>query len=264
MITAEESYSNIVKRFEEKTGHTIQPGSAIDMFLSAVGDGFGIAHQTIEDNKTPYIYTDLKGSELDDLGTFFSCPREANETDSTYLYRLMNWNLRVESGNKTAINDALYTLTNASYAKAIPQTKGCNTVTVYIIPNEYTDTVIEAAITEVKARLDGRFSFGTYVEYTVPDIRSVQIYAAVDSTSGDVTALKTAIAAKIAAYVNGIAPGEYLKVGAINKIGCNEANVDYFTVTSVLVDDDEIETTEVLQELTTKFLYDRILWVEGV
>lgn len=264
MITAEESYSSIIKRFEEKTGHAIQTGSAIDMFFSAVGDGLGLAHQAIEDGKTPYIFTSLKGGELDDFGLFFDLPRNANETDATYLYRLMNWKQSAESSNTVAINDALYTLTNASYAKAVPKTKGCNTATIYIIPNEYTDETIEAAIAEVKARVAGKTSFGMHIEYTVPDIRSVQIYAAIGSANGDVALLKKTIADKIAVYINGIAPGEYLQTGTINKIGCNEANVDYFAVTSVLVDNDEIETTAVMQELTTKFLYDRIFWIEGV
>ena len=264
MITAEESYANLKERYKTKTGHSIQAGSAIDMFFSAIGDGFGIAHQTIEDNKNPHIYSSLEGEDLDDVGIFFDCPREVGEADATYLYRMKNWKLRSECSNDTAISNALFNLVNASYAKLIPQTKGCNTATIYIIPNDYSDETISAAVAEVKGKIAGLTSFGSYVEYTVPDIKGVQIYAALTTANGDEAQLKNAVAQKIASYVNAIAPGEYLRVGKINKIGCDETNVNYFSVTSLIVDDEEIEDTEVLQELTTKLLFDRILWIGGL
>lgn len=262
MITAEESYTSLVAGFKEKTGHVVQTGSAIDMFFSAVADGFGIAHQAIEDNKNPHIYTALTGSDLDDVGTFFNCPRETDESDATYLYRLMHWVLRAETSNETAIGDTLYNLTNASYAKFIAKTKGCGTGTVYIIPNDYDDETIAAAIAEVKAKVEAVKSAGLYIEYTVPDVRGVTLYAAMTTTNGDIAQLKYTVSTKIAAYVNGIAPGDYLKVGTINKIGCNETNVDYFCIASLVIDEEEIEDTQVLQELKTKFLFDRILWIE--
>ena len=262
MITAEEAYASLTASFKTKTGHTIQTGSAIDMFFSAVADGLGIAHQKIEDNKNPHIYSALTGSDLDDVGIFFNCPRETNESDATYLYRLMHWVLRTETSNETAIGDALYNLTNASYAKLVAKDKGCNTATIYIIPNDYDDETIAAAVAEVKEKVKNVIPAGLYIEYTVPNIRAVTIYAAMSTTNGDLTQLKYTLATKIAAYVNGIAPGDYLKVGTINKMGCNETNVDYFCVASLVIDDDEIEDTQVLQELKTKFLFDRILWIE--
>lgn len=262
MITAEESYASLLNSFKKKTGHVVQIGSAIDMFFSAVADGFGTAHQTIENNKNPHIYTSLTGSDLDDVGIFVNCPREVNETDATYLYRLMHWVLRTETSNNTAIDDTLYNLTNASYAKFIAKTKGCGTGTVYIIPNSYNDDTISAAIAEVKTKVEAVKDAGIYIEYVVPNVRGVTLYIAMTTTNGDLTQLKFTLSTKIADYVNSIAPGDYLKIGTINKMGCNEINVDYFCVASLVIDGEEIEDTQVLQELKTKFLFDRILWIE--
>ena len=88
--TFSQIYDSIKNKFFEKTGLDIERGSIIDMFTSSIASEIGDAHQTIEDNKKPYLFTTQSGDELDSTGYFVSCPRHNNENDANYLSRLIN------------------------------------------------------------------------------------------------------------------------------------------------------------------------------
>ena len=52
-----EIYESIKSKFYNKTKLDIEKGSVIDMFVSSVAGELEDAHQTIEDNKKPYLFT---------------------------------------------------------------------------------------------------------------------------------------------------------------------------------------------------------------
>lgn len=90
IITLNEIYSNLKSKFYNKTKIDIKKGSVIDMFINSIADQFFSAHEIIENNKKPYLFTKQTGDELDDTGVFVSCPRLEDESDENYLYRLMS------------------------------------------------------------------------------------------------------------------------------------------------------------------------------
>ena len=61
----------------------------------------------IEENKNPYLFTNTYGEDLDSLGYWVNLPREADETDEHYKYRLKDWMLTSESSNTRAIENSI-------------------------------------------------------------------------------------------------------------------------------------------------------------
>lgn len=259
MKTSDTIQKDIAARFEEKTRKKIKEGSVIDMYNVSVSETLEDVYQEIEDSKNPHIFTGLVGQELDDTGFWVDCPRHVDENDQNYMYRLMNWMLKNEASNTTAIQDSLLNLTFASNADYIPFTKGSGTATCYVIPKFYDATTISSALAEVASIVKKIASPSLFVEYIIPAIRAVKLQIFIEST-GDMVLIKSNIQQKIKEYINTVPPGQFLKVGEINKIGVNEPNVDYFSVLSLIIDNEEVKDIEVLQEIDSKFLFDEMIW----
>lgn len=259
MKTSEEVYESLKSNFENKINDTIQTGSVIDIYNKTIADECQDMYQYIEDNKNPYLFTNTFGDDLDSLGYWVNLTRLENETDEHYKYRLKDWLLTSEASNTTAISNSLLNPQYASNIQYVPYTYGSGTATCYIIPIEYEEKTIQAALEEAADLLANVISPSLYVEYIVPSIRGVRLHCFL-STSGDETAIKNNIALKIQEYINGIAPGDNLSVGEIIRLGINETGVEYFNVISLYVDEEQVTDIELIQELETKFLFDTILW----
>lgn len=264
MKSLQEIYNDIKSRFFKDTGIDIERGTAIDYFVLASSDMIAEAHQVIEDNKTPHIYSSLSGTRIDDMGILCGVTRKADESDKNFLYRLINWNVSNKAANNTAIETALMNLKNSSNVTYVPHAFGCGTAAAYIIPHIMDETNIELATNEVKSVLADVVSPSTYIEYIVPILREVRITCSFKAIAADKEAIKSNISSKIVSYVNGIAPGDNLEIGHINKIGIEEPNVQYFNVTSLNIDGKEIGEVSVLQKVESKFITteDSIIWVE--
>lgn len=260
MITLDEIQQKIMLRFKEKTGKTIQEGSAIDMYSIAISESMLDVYTEIENAKNPHIFTNLTGGHLDNTGYWVNLPRAAGESDSSYIYRLMNWMTTNESSNSSAIKNALLNLEYASNVEYVPFAKGSGTACCYVIPITYDDISIAKALSETEAIVKKIASPSLYVEYIVPTIRSVKLFVYISITDGDEIIVKASVAAKIKSYINSLAPGEFLKIGYINKIGIDHQYVDYFNVVSLMIDNSESLTSSVMQEVDTKLLYDEIIW----
>lgn len=255
-------YEDLNSKFEEKSNLKIQDGTVLDFYSLATSDVIEEAHKQIEDNKNPHLYTGLKGKELDELGIFLNIPREANEEDDSYLFRMMNWKDSSEASNYTAIEVALMNMDYASHVNYIPLTQGCGTATAYIIPKSYDGDMPDKAIYETINRLEKVTSPSTFITYTIPDPRPVNLVFHISSTDGDIELIKSNIEAKVKEYTNNLAPGEYFDIGLINKIGVNEPNVDFFRVSQVYISQETISDLKVLQVIDSKFIYDDIVWWE--
>ena len=262
MRTISDIYQSIQNKFASWTGKQIQPGSVIDFYTMAVSETMQDAHQEIEDNRNPHIFTRLTGQELDDTGFFVNCPRIPGEDDRSYLWRIINWLPRVESSNTIAIRSSLTNLTHASSAEFVPYSHGTGTATLYVVPKTYDTETAAKALEEAMNRLEPVKSPGLYIEYIVPAIRSVRPIVLMETSGGDTALIRSNIEAKVADYVNAIAPGDWLEIGNINRIGLDESLVRYFSVLSVYVNGVETKDTSILQELTGKFLFDTITWIE--
>lgn len=264
--TFNEIYNSIKDKFYKRTKLDIEKGSVIDMFTASIADEISQAHQTIEDNKKPYLFTTQTGDELDSTGYFVSCPRYEGESDSNYLSRLIKWNANNASCNSTAIDNACKSLKYSNAANYVSYTKGVGTGTIYLIPLSYTPEDIELCLNEAQEKVSVVINPASRVEFKVPEPRYVRLVAYIDfKEDSDEALIKKNLIQKIKDYINSIAPGDKLYLGQINKIGLSPKEVEYFNVVQVYVNDDEATDFEILQTTEAKFLFDEIIWwnVEG-
>lgn len=258
--SAEEIYSSILDDFKTNTGKEFRSGTVMSYFTSAMARAMEIGHTVIEAAKNPHIYTNLEGDNLDKMGVFVGVPREENETDKNYLYRIMNWKYLKAGANLTAVNDSLLNLTYASDAKYYPGIYGAGTGVVYVIPTEYTEETIQKALEEAKERIYDVISPELYTQYVIPTPVPVKVVAKLVTEDGDINYLKDLIAEKVKTYVNAIAPNDYLSVGTINKEIIQIDNVDYFSVNGIYVNGTLTTDLKILQILETKLLFEEINW----
>lgn len=264
--TFNEIYNNIKESFYNKTKIGIAKGSVIDMFVNAVSDQFYDIHKTIEENKTPYIFTKQTGELLDETGKFISCPRLEDETDENYFARMVSWNANNASCNATSIHNKCKELELTSYANYVPYTQGIGTATIFLIPKDYDKA--DEAINEAVQKVSIVINPSSRVEFKVPTPQYVQLVAYLDVNDAyNEDTIKQEINLKVKEYINSVAPGSYMYIGEINKIGINIEGVEYFNVVQVYIDGEECTDFEILQVNTseTKFIFDEIIWwnVEG-
>lgn len=265
MKNFQEIYDSIKKKVYEKTEIDIKQGTVLDYVLLASSEIISEAYKEIEDNKTPHIYTSLEGEKLDDMAILCGLTRKENESDKNFLYRLVNWNTANKSSNLSAIETVLMTLEYSSNVTYVPHAYGCGTSAAYIIPKIMTEENKALAIEETKKALKAVTSPSTYIDYIIPTILDVKLSILFKTDDGDKTSLKNILSKKIADYVNSIAPGDYLEIGQINKIGINENNIDYFNVSAIMINGKEVGDIEILQKIESKFLLSEInsiTWVE--
>ena len=261
MKTRDTIYSEIVERIEAATKKKLRKGSMDDFEILGISSAMEAMYQSIEDMRNPHVYSRLTGEELDDLGFFFSCPRLTNETDTDYFSRMINWKKRIQAGNRTAIDDSVTQLTYASIAKHFPLTHGCNTGTIYIVPKTFDDETIAKAKAEVQERVEKILSPGHVMFYIVPEIRYVSLLINI-KTTGDLALAKNNITKRMKEYINSIAPGQYLEAGTINAIGQDETGVSFFQLLSFEIYGAENLSTQIMQEMQKKFLYNTTTWIE--
>lgn len=259
-----EIHEQIKLRFNYYTKNNITNNSVMDLYALAIADVLEKLYIEIEAAKMPHLYTKLNEKSLDDLGFLLATPREINESDAQYLYRLMNWKYSAESSNSRAINTALLNRTYASHAEYIPMTNGSGTGTVYIIPKTYDEReVVGNSIKECIEVMQKISSKSVYVEYVVPEPRGVTLHIGITFDElGDKDIIKSNIESLIKEYVNNIPPNRNLLVGEINKIGVKHDYVKYFTLLQAFIGDKETKSTEILQRLEDKYLLKEIIWSE--
>lgn len=261
IITISEIYEKLKNRFYDKTKVDVKKGSVIDMFFNSVSDQFYSIYETIEENKKPYLFTQQKGEELDDTGAFVGEVRLDNETDENYLYRLMTWPLNHASCNATSIDNKCKELVYSTGHNYVPYTKGIGTGTIYLIPLSYSDEDIELAINEAVEKVSLVIDPTSRVEFRVPDPIDIKLVAYLDTKKdSDKDSIKNQITQKIKDYINGIAPGDYMYLGEINKLGLEVDNVEYFNIVQVYENEEEATDFEILQTTVAKFLFDQIIW----
>lgn len=261
--SATEIYTDINEAFYKATGKDYRAGSALGFFTDAVSRSLEAAHNEIDNNKNPHIYTNLSGTDLDKFGTMVNIPRESFENDNTYLYRLLNWTYLKAGANKTSINDSLLNLTYSSNAEYYPGVYGAGTGIVYIIPKEYETDTMQKALEEAKERIADVISPESYTEYIIPTPIAVKIVCYLTSKYGDIAYLKSQAESVIKEYVNGIAPNDYLSIGEINKMIINMNSVDMFSVDGIYLDDTRNYSNKIMQDIETKLLFDSIVWEDG-
>ena len=261
-----EIYNSIKDKFFKKTNLDIEKGTVIDMFISSVSSEIEEAHQTIEDNKKPYLFTNQSGDELDSTGYFVSCPRYDNESDSNYFYRMKNWMANNATCNATSISNACKKLKYSKASNYVPYTKGVGTGTIYLIPLSYEDRDKELCINEAKEEVSKVINPSSIIEIKIPDPKYVRLVAYIDISDGaDELIVKSDIIKDVEEYINSIPPGDKLYLGRINKIGLSYKEVEYFNIVQIYIDDDESTDFEILQTVEAKFIFNDIIWwnVEG-
>ena len=259
MKALKEIYDSLYSFFKKRTNLDIAKGSVLDSYFLASAEGIHEAYDEIEKNKNPHIFTNLKGKDIDSMGILVGCARRNNESDSNYLYRMINWNTNNQCANASAIEAALQNMTYVSNATHIPFTQGVGTGTIYIIPKKMDEETKNNAIKETKDRLKDVIGAENYIEYVIPKILFVDINVFVSIATGDDN-VKQNIISKFISYINNIAPGDYLDIGELNKIGVNEPNVEYFSVSSVFLNNKEVQNLKVIQKLDSKMVFNSVNW----
>lgn len=264
-------YKSIVESIQSKIGVEIQKGTFVDAYAKATSEIIEDAYIEIENSKNPHIYTKLQGEDIDKYGVLINCIREADESDKNYLKRCMDWTLNNQASNRTSIENVLLNLRYSSNATYVPYTHGTGTATVYIIPIEYKEEIIALAKQEAYDKLKKIVSPDSYISVVTPKPIYVRlaIYASFDGA--DEQNIKTNIERKIEEYVNNIPIGESLSYGALNKIGINEKDVNYFNVTHIYFLEENsdkagtlITALNSIQTVESKFLFNDIIWMAAV
>ncbi len=259
--TLKEIYTDMKNYFYNKTKIDVGKGTIMDMFFLSVADQLEKAHETIEENKKPYIFTNQTGEDLDSTGSFVQCPRLENEDDENYLYRLLKWNLRHASCNSTAIDEKCKELKYSKAANYVQYTKGVGTATIYLIPLTYNEEDIKLAIEEARDVVSTVINPSSRVEFQIPDPIAVKLVAYLDVKEGaDKESIKREISEKVQNYINAIAPGDNMFLGTINNLGLNVDGVQYFNVVQIYLDDEEATDFEILQTIKAKFLFNQVIW----
>lgn len=264
MKTLDEIYNDLKKDFYKNTDIDIEEGTVIDYYNLSVSSMIEKTYEEIENNKTPHIYSSLSGDKLDNIGILCGIARRPNESDKNYSYRILNWNVSNKAANTTSIETALMDLEYASHVTYIPFVFGCGTAAAYIIPKNMNNDIKTLAVQEAKSRLSKVISPSTYIEYIIPKIRKIDLVLLIKSELSDLLTIKELIANDIIKYINNIAPGDYLQIGEINRIGINELNVNYFSVGHLFINDEETGIVSSLQKVESKFLISKenITWLE--
>lgn len=263
MKNFDEIYNDLKNKFYNLTKIDISKGSVIDMMLKSMSYMIHEVYKAIEKNKKPYLFTKQTGEELDSTGYFLQCPRQTNESDENYLYRLMKWTQRNASNNLEAINDAIKNLSFSSSATFVPFVDGIGTACVYLIPYQYDEEYIKSAISEAKMAIEKVTSPSTIIQYSVPEPIAVKLVAYIDvASNSDINYIKQHAKASIKEYINNIAPGDKLMLGYINNMILDIEGVEYFNVVQIYLNDKESTNFEILQTVSTKMLFDEIIWWE--
>lgn len=258
-----EIYNSLKQNFLDRTNVDVAPRSVIDMFFKSIADMLHQIYDVIEENKKPYLFTNQKGEELDSTGFFLQCPREEEESDENYLFRLSNWTQRSATCNQQAILDKCKELKYSSSQNYVPYTKGVGTATIYVIPLEYTESAITRALIEAQERLSPVVSPASIIDFKVPEPKYIKIVAYLDiKANSDRESIKRSIQNLTKEYINTIAPGSSLYLGEINNIGLDTEGVEYFNVVQIFANDEEITDFEILQTIDAKFLFDQIIYWE--
>ena len=117
--------------------------------------------------------------------------------------------------------------------------------------------VINEAVEKVSLVIDPT----SRVEFRVPTPIDIRLVAYLDVKDGaDKDSIKMQITNKVEQYINSIAPGDYMYLGEINKLGLSVDNVEYFNIIQVYENDEEATDFEILQTTVAKFLFDQIIW----
>lgn len=263
MKSFEEIYTSAKDNFYKLSKIDIAKGSVIDMIFKSFSYMTHEAHKEIEKNKKPYLFTNQTDEELNSTGYFLQCPRMADESDENYLSRLMNWTQRNASNNEVAIDEAIKTLSFSSSAKFVPYTNGVGTATVYLIPYKYEEDYIKNAIAEAKEIIGKIISPATIVDYMVPQPIAVKLVAYIDvRENSDLAYIQRQATNAIKEYINGIEPGDKLMLGKINNMVLDIDGVEYFNVVQVYLNNEESTAFEIMQTISSKMLYDEIIWWE--
>lgn len=261
MLTTQEIHDKILNYFSELSDLNIQDGTVLDDYSYAMADALSQAYIEIENNKNPYLYSKISGSNLDDLGYMVNCPREANEEDDSYLHRLVEWMISCEAANYDSIENALINLEFSSFASYVPYIYGVGTAAVYLIPKSYDSETIYKAKIEAKNKIDKVKSAGSYIEYITPIQKFVKIAVHLEyEPDADKQYVLTQLTTKIQNYINNIAIGENLEIGEINRIGANHPGLSYFVVVQMYIDNEPANELSYLQTITNKFVFDKITY----
>lgn len=254
--------NDIKENFKDRSGYDIADNTVIDNFVLASSDAVHDALIEIENNKNPHLYTNLKESELDELGLLLNIPRREDEDDETYHYRMLNWRSHYETGNYTAIVDSILNLKYSANANYVPFTFGSGTGSVYIIPKEYDDETISKAIDEAKSRMENVVSPDSYVEYIIVKPISVKlIINLLTYPNSDINNIKNMIEIKLKEHINSIKPGDTLSTIDLQRIGIMQENIKYFSITNMYINNELFNDFEIVQHTKNKFILDDIEWM---
>ena len=259
--TLQAIHDSILNYFSSISDLNIQDGTVLDDYSYAMADALAPAYIEIENNMNPYLYSKISGSNLDDLGYMVNCPREADEQDDSYLHRLVEWMISCEAANYDSIENALMNLEFSSFASYVPYIYGVGTAAVYLIPVSYdTETIYRAKI-EAKNRVDKVKSAGSYIEYITPTQKFVKLAVHLEyEDNADKQYVLTQLTNKIQNYINGIAIGNSLEIGEINRIGINQAGLSYFVVVQMYIDNEPANELSYLQTITNKYVFDQMTY----
>lgn len=251
------TYPSLKAKIQNLLGATIQSHTVIDQFIYGAAEAIDEAYSEIEANKSPHIYSGLKGSRIDGLGMLIGCPRYENETDQSYLTRCMAHHTSHQASNKTAILMALTNLEYTSHVSYTPFTQGVGTATIHFIPLDYEN--VDLAKKEINQRLKKVVAPDSYIKLEAAKPVGIQVVAYCNFKQ-DTDELREKITQSIKDYINNIPIGETLSYSAINLIALKLESVKHFNTTAIYIDKERMHALERIQTIQEKFLFQNIIF----
>lgn len=251
------TYTSLKSKIQNLLGAVIQSHTVLDQFIYGASEAIDEAYNEIEQNKTPHIYSGLKGSRIDGLGMLIGCARYEGETDKNYLTRCMAHHTSHQASNTTAILMALTNLEYVSHVSYTPFTQGVGTATIHFIPKHYSN--VELAKKEITQRLKNVTAPDSYIKLEAAKPIGIEIIAyCVFKEDND--AIRQTISQSIKDYINNIPIGETLSYSAINLIALKLPEVKHFNTIAIYIDKERMHALERIQIIQEKFLFQNIVF----
>lgn len=238
-------HNDIKKKFFSLSGIRVEPNGMIDFIMNATASMIYQIYVFVENNFTPYIYTKAKGRRLNDVGLSIGCPRNAEEEDNNYRFRVITWVKRAESGNEKAINSVLSTcLLSSCVYKSLAN--GAGTANLYVITKNGVDE--DKAIEEVKSKIENIVSSGVSVRIVIPEITYISIVFKIDNNIHNELIKKS-----VEKYINKMQIGEIVSIGDLTRIGLEYNDIEFFAVSYIKINDELVSNySDIVQGLENK------------
>lgn len=196
------------------------PGGVARLLLAIVNESLAGFYRTLELAHLNAFLSTASGAALDVIGHMVRCERYQDEPDDEYRYRISKQTLAEATANRTAIRLAVLSAPGVRDVVMHEFARGTGSGAIYVVIDDMVqrDEILE----EVAVRVDQVKGWGVNVELLTPDLVPIELSTlllfAKETTEVDRQVTRNQAAAKLAAHLNSLNPGESLLVADLERL----------------------------------------------